>query len=134
MSKLGGNLNLYVKFCPWVVKPNNNDEFFQVKAIGMESFEKLFALNSDMSVYLPACQEVDVAETTKISEKVRGHAKQTIDTLEQVIAAIPDMSEVFNVMTRLKKQDPSTSLIEVIGPVFCNTTRHFLLIQVWQYG
>lgn len=101
----------------------------QVKAIGMEAFEKLFSLNSDMSVYIPGCQEVEVAETTKISEKVRAHAKLTIETLEQVVAAIPDMTEVFNVMTRLRKEHIGTGLIEVIGPVFCNTTRHFLLIQ-----
>ena len=96
----------------------------------MEAFEKLFSLNSDMSVYIPGCQEVEVAETTKISEKVRAHAKLTIETLEQVVAAIPDMTEVFNVMTRLRKEHIGTGLIEVIGPVFCNTTRHFLLIQV----
>ena len=83
-----------------------------------------------MSVYIPGCQEVEVAETTKISEKVRAHAKLTIETLEQVVAAIPDMTEVFNVMTRLRKEHIGTGLIEVIGPVFCNTTRHFLLIQV----
>ena len=96
----------------------------------MDAFEKLFSLNSDMSVYLPSCQDVDIAETSKISEKVRAHAKLTIETLEQVVAAIPDMTEVFNVMTKLRKQHPSTGLIEVIGPVFCNSTRHFLLIQV----
>ena len=96
----------------------------------MDTFEKLFSLNSDMSVYLPACQDVDVAETKKISEKVRAHAKLTIETLEQVVAAIPDMTEVFNVITRLRKEHLGTGLIEVIGPVFCNTTRHFLLIQV----
>jgi len=101
----------------------------QVKAIGMEAFEKLFSLNSDMSVYLPSCQEGEQSETTKISEKVKAHAQLTIETLEQVMAAVPDMTEVFNVMTRLRKEHIGTGLIEVIGPVFCNTTRHFLLIQ-----
>jgi len=101
----------------------------QVKSIGMESFEKLFSLNSDMSAYLPQTDDFDLEETRKLSEKVRGAAKLTLDTLEQVIAAIPDMAEVFNVVTRMLKLHPETGLLEVIGPVFCNTTRHFLLIQ-----
>ena len=50
--------------------------------------------------------------------------------LEQVVTVVPDMTEVFTVITRMKKQHPETGLLEVIGPVFCNTTRHFLLIQV----
>ena len=102
----------------------------KVKSIGMESFEKLFSLNSDMSAYLPQTDDFDLEETRKLSEKVRGAARLTLDTLEQVIAAIPDMAEVFNVVTRMLKLHPETGLLEVIGPVFCNTTRHFLLIQV----
>ena len=46
------------------------------------------------------------------------------------MGVVPDMTEVFTVITRMKKQHPETGLLEVIGPVFCNTTRHFLLIQV----
>ena len=83
-----------------------------------------------MSAYLPQTDDFDLEETRKLSEKVRGAAKLTLDTLEQVIAAIPDMAEVFNVVTRMLKLHPETGLLEVIGPVFCNTTRHFLLIQV----
>ena len=65
-----------------------------------------------------------------MSDKVRSSAKLTLDTLEEVIATIPDMAEVFCVITRMKRLHPETALLEVIGPVFCNTTRHFLLIQV----
>jgi len=101
----------------------------QAKAIGIEAFEKLFALNSDMSVYLPQGEDIDQEETRRLSDKVRLHAKLTLDVLEQVVVAIPDMTEVFNVITRMRKSNPSTALLEVIGPVFCNTTRHFLLIQ-----
>ena len=43
---------------------------------------------------------------------------------------MPDMAEVYNVIIKMKKTHPGTGLLEVIGPVFCNTTRHFLLIQV----
>ena len=43
---------------------------------------------------------------------------------------MPDMAEVYNVIIKMKKSHPGTCLLEVIGPVFCNTTRHFLLIQV----
>ena len=117
----------------------------------MEAFEKLFALNSDMSAYLPQTDDLDQEETRRLSDKVRAHAKLTMETLEQVhfiqnvlnlysmnyykvITAIPDMTEVYNVITKMKKLHPQTGLLEVIGPVFCNTTRHFLLIQVmtWQ--
>ena len=49
----------------------------------------------------------------------------------QVISVMPDMAEVYNVIIKMKKSQPGTALLEVIGPVFCNTTRHFLLIQVW---
>ena len=42
---------------------------------------------------------------------------------------MPDMAEVYNVIIKMKKSQPGTALLEVIGPVFCNTTRHFLLIQ-----
>ena len=44
---------------------------------------------------------------------------------------MPDMAEVYNVIIKMKKSHPGTCLLEVIGPVFCNTTRHFLLIQVF---
>ena len=47
----------------------------------------------------------------------------------QVISVMPDMAEVYNVIIKMKKSQPGTALLEVIGPVFCNTTRHFLLIQ-----
>ena len=50
--------------------------------------------------------------------------------LSQVIAAIPDMTEVFTIITARVASKPETGLLEVIGPVWCNTTRHFLLIQV----
>ena len=43
---------------------------------------------------------------------------------------MPDMEEVYNVIVKLKRSHPGTGLLEVIGPVFCNATRHFLLIQV----
>ena len=102
----------------------------QVKAIGMEAFDKLWTLNSDMSAYLPQAEDIDIEETRLLSDKVRASAKMTLDTLEEVIATIPDMTEVFCVITRMKKAHPETALLEVIGPVFCNTTRHFLLIQV----
>jgi len=101
----------------------------QVKAIGMEAFDKLWTLNSDMSAYLPQAEDIDLEETRLLSDKVRASAKLTLDTLEEVIATIPDMTEVFCVITRMKKAHPETALLEVIGPVFCNTTRHFLLIQ-----
>ena len=102
----------------------------QVKAIGMEAFDKLWTLNSDMSAYLPQAEDIDLEETRLLSDKVRASAKLTLDTLEEVISTIPDMTEVFCVITRMKKAHPETALLEVIGPVFCNTTRHFLLIQV----
>ena len=47
---------------------------------------------------------------------------------------MPDMAEVYNVIIKMKKSHPGTGLLEVIGPVFCNTTRHFLLIQVSQHS
>ena len=47
-----------------------------------------------------------------------------------MIAAIPDMTEVFTIITARVASKPETGLLEVIGPVWCNTTRHFLLIQV----
>ena len=36
---------------------------------------------------------------------------------------MPDMEEVYNVIIKLKRTQPGTCLLEVIGPVFCNTTR-----------
>ena len=62
--------------------------------------------------------------------QVRAQARLTLDTVEAVVTAVPDMTEVFAVMTRLRREEPGAGLLEVIGPVFCNTTRHFLLIQV----
>ena len=35
-----------------------------------------------------------------MSDKVRASAKLTLDTLEEVISTIPDMAEVFCVITR----------------------------------
>jgi len=101
----------------------------QTKAIGPEAWEKLFSLNSDMSSYLVQSEDLDREETRRLSDKVRGHARLTLETLHQVISVMPDMEEVYNVIIKLKRTQPGTCLLEVIGPVFCNTTRHFLLIQ-----
>ena len=43
------------------------------------------------------------------------------------------MTEVFNIITEKVASAPETGLLEVIGPVWCNTTRHFLLIQVTEH-
>ena len=83
-----------------------------------------------MSAYLGQCEDLDREETRRLSEKVKAHARLTLETLDQVISVMPDMAEVYNVIIKMKKSHPGTGLLEVIGPVFCNTTRHFLLIQV----
>ena len=50
----------------------------------MEAFEKLFALNPDMSAYLPQTDDLDQDVTRRLSDKVKSHAKLTMETLEQV--------------------------------------------------
>ena len=56
----------------------------QTKAIGPEAWEKLFSLNSDMSSYLVQSEDLDREETRRLSDKVRGHARLTLETLHQV--------------------------------------------------
>ena len=78
----------------------------QVKAIGMEAFEKLFALNSDMSAYLPQSDDVDLEETRRLSDKVKGAAKLTLEVLEQVIHDYDNTA------------DPNSLIIFRLSPLF----------------
>lgn len=104
----------------------------QITAIGMEAFEKVWAINSDMSVYVsPDCQGVDPADIKRMTKRVRGCAKQTVDTLDRVIGAMPDMSGVVTIINSPVAPDraPEPGLMELLGPVFSNSSRHFLLMQ-----
>ena len=58
--------------------------YLQTTAIGPEAWEKLFSLNSDMSAYLAQCEDLDREETRRLSDKVKAHAKLTLETLDQV--------------------------------------------------
>merc|ERR1719312_2172417 len=100
----------------------------QVKSIGMEAFEKVWSINSDMSVYLRPDCELEPGDVERMTKRVRGCAKQSVDTLEKVISVMPDLSEVANILNSATPP-PEPGLLEVVGPVFCNSTRHFLLIQ-----
>lgn len=104
----------------------------EVTAVGMEAFEKVWNLNSDMSVYIsPDCQVLEQSDVERMTKRVRGCAKQTVETLDKVINKMPDMTGVTDVLNSpvLPDKTPEQGLLEVLGPVFCNSTRHFLLIQ-----
>jgi hypothetical protein len=99
----------------------------------MEAFERVWSVNSDMSVYISAdCQGVEPGDVERMTTRVRGCVKQTVDTLEKVVEGMPDMSGVAELLNSAVAPDrpPEPGLLEVVGPVFCNSTRHFLLIQV----
>merc|ERR1712130_805239 len=100
----------------------------QVKSIGMEAFEKVWSVNSDMSVYLRSDCELEPGDVERMTKRIRGCAKQSVDTLEKVISVMPDLDEVANILNSASPP-PEPGLLEVVGPVFCNSTRHFLLIQ-----
>jgi len=102
----------------------------QISTIGMESFEKLFCLNSDVSVYLTSvCQELESSQLSSMSERVKGLTSVTVDLVGRVVdELLPHMGEVVGVIGRLG-EDLDPNIVEVLGPVWCNTTRHFLLIQ-----
>ena len=44
----------------------------------------MFSLNSDMSSYLAQSEDLDREETRRLSDKVKAHARLTLETLDQV--------------------------------------------------
>jgi len=100
----------------------------QVRGVGLEAFERMWALNSDMAVYLGPDCVMEPGDVERMTRRVRGCAKQSVDILEKVVAALPDLAAVSEALHGVESP-PEPGLLEVIGPVFCNSTRHFLLIQ-----
>ena len=69
-------------------------------------------------------------ELKKTSDLLKQQAGLTVELVGKVVGDLPHMGEVVRVLTERGHTD--SRLLEVLGPVFCNTTRHFLLIQVMQ--
>jgi len=102
----------------------------QISHLSMETFQHLFSLNSDLSNYI---QDIPNLDLNSASQTVRSFAVDCVGLLEEVIPVLPHLQETQPALIKYgkeqKSKDVNPVILEMIGPVFCNTTRPFLLVQ-----
>lgn len=102
----------------------------QVTQLSMETFQQLFALNSDMAHYLPDAAGEELHNTT---QAVKSHATHIMTLLDRLMPALPDLQETATLLAghgeAHARRGIDSGLLDMLGPVFCNTTRPFLLSQ-----
>ncbi|XP_023337091.1 uncharacterized protein LOC111708068 [Eurytemora carolleeae] len=102
----------------------------KVSQLGLETFQNLFSLNSDMSNYLTEINQEELASST---EAMKGYTGDCIKLLELVVPSLPHLSIAAEPLIQFGKtqrsKNVSVCVLEIIGPVYCNTTRPFLLVQ-----
>jgi len=108
----------------------------QINTLGMETFQKLFEINSDVSAYLSPTSicDLDPAIVKNTTDAVKAHATHTITLIQNAVNNISSLDKLTEDMVRLGKLHSTLGIdhgiLDVIGPVFCNTTRPFLVMQV----
>lgn len=106
----------------------------QVNTLGMETFQKLFEINSEVQNYFsPSCTDLDPACIKTTNDAVKAHATHTLAVLQNAVNNIDNLSELSADMARSGKVHAGLGIdhgiLDVMGPVFCNTTRPFLVMQ-----
>lgn len=101
----------------------------QIKAIGNEAFEKIFGINSDMNLYANPDQKdsADPDELKETTERLKENSVKIVLLVERVVSLLPSMTDITTLLSEVPEAE--ISLLDVVGPVFCNATRHFLLVN-----
>ena len=77
-------------------------------------------------------------ESTEVQDNINTHFNQLVAVVDDVVRCLPDLSThvtyLRNLGTNHCDAEVQQRLLELMGPVFCNTVRPLLLVQGrWSY-
>ena len=77
-------------------------------------------------------------ESTEVQENINTHFDQLVAVVDDVVRCLPDLSTHIQYLRNLGAVhcdvEVQPRLLELMGPVFCNTVRPLLLVQGrWSY-
>lgn len=107
----------------------------QMHTLGLATFTKLFRLSANLRYYYPKHNR---PESTEVQDNINTHFNQLVAVVDDVVRCLPDLSThvtyLRNLGTNHCDQEVQQRLLELMGPVFCNTVRPLLLVQGrWSY-
>jgi len=105
----------------------------QVDHLTVETFQHMYSLNADAAQYpTPLSPE----ELSKVSQALKSSSTDCLGLLDQIIPSLPNLQSPAPALrsygTEQKEKEIPGDALDLIGPVFCNTTRPFLLVQIWK--
>jgi len=107
----------------------------QMHELGLPTFVKLFRLSANLRYYYPKHNR---PESTEVQENINTHFDQLVAVVDDVVRCLPDLSTHIQYLRNLGAVhcdvEVQPRLLELMGPVFCNTVRPLLLVQGrWSY-
>lgn len=107
----------------------------QMHELGLSTFVKLFRLSANLRYYYPKHNRPESAD---VQENINAHFDQLVAVVDDVVRCLPDLSLHVQYLRNLGAMhcdvEVQPRLLELMGPVFCNTVRPLLLVQGrWSY-
>lgn len=107
----------------------------QMHELGLSTFIKLFRLSANLRYYYPKHNR---PESPDVQLSMNEHFDQLVAVVDDVVRSLPDLSTHVQFLRNLGAMhcdvDIEQRLLELMGPVFCNTVRPLLLVQGrWSY-
>jgi len=103
----------------------------QMHELGLDTFLKLFRLSANLRYYYPKHNRPDTPEG--LQDNINRHFECLVAVIDDVVRSLPDISSHVAFLKRLGTMhadvDIQQRLLELMGPVFCNTVRPLLLVQ-----
>lgn len=107
----------------------------QMHELGLPTFVKLYRLSANLRYYYPKHNR---PESSDVQDNINEHFDQLVAVVDDVVRCLPDLSThvqyLKNVGSMHCDVEIQQRLLELMGPVFCNTVRPLLLVQGrWSY-
>merc|ERR1712223_359007 len=107
----------------------------QMQELGLPTFVKLYRLSANLRYYYPKHNR---PESGDVQENINTHFDQLVAVVDDVVRCLPDLSTHIQYLRNLGAVhcdvEVQPRLLELMGPVFCNTVRPLLLVQGrWSY-
>jgi len=103
----------------------------QMHELGLDTFLKLFRLSANLRYYYPKHNRPDTPEG--LQDNINRHFECLVAVIDDVVRSLPDISSHFSFLKKLGTMHADVNiqerLLELMGPVFCNTVRPLLLVQ-----
>jgi len=108
----------------------------QMHEMGLPTFIKLFRLSANLRYYYPKQTRPDSA--LDVQNNINEHFECLVSVIDDIVRSLPDISSHVEFLRRLGSMhcdvEIESRLLELMGPVFCNTVRPLLLVQgKWSY-